>query len=263
MARSMGGCVSNSFQRATTYRVNLFLEFVGSMIIAIAAVYLWHAAFQTNDKVAGFEIGQMIIYIIYARAIARLLTIDPSEMASEQIETGNIVFYFIRPMHPLIAMNSFAFGSIGFQLVFFSLPSAWLLHLFFEVPAPQLSQYGAFFVFLILGLGIHLSICSLVTCINLYSKNVRGISLFRSIIVGFLSGAIIPTDLFPIIIQDCLKYLPFRYICEIPCKVMATFLISQEIHNCFILAIFWNAILWPLASFLWRFGTKQYEASGG
>ena len=81
-----------------------------------------------------------------------------------------------------------------------------------------------------------------------------------SIVTAFLSGAIIPLDLYPKAFVEFLNYTPFPYLSYYPIKIFMgeTIPIGMALGTIGI----WMAILCTVNHFLWKKGVRLYTAAG-
>jgi ABC-2 type transport system permease protein len=81
------------------------------------------------------------------------------------------------------------------------------------------------------------------------------------IVARFLSGAVIPLDLFPVALQRALEFTPFPYLTYVPVRVLAgTY--SGSIPLAAAITLFWTLVVIAFALSVWRKGVRLYSAAG-
>jgi ABC-2 type transport system permease protein len=81
------------------------------------------------------------------------------------------------------------------------------------------------------------------------------------IVARFLSGAVIPLDLFPVPLQRALEFTPFPYLTYVPVQVLAgTYQGSLPFAGA--ITLLWTLVALCLALGVWRKGVRLYSAAG-
>ncbi|EPV83533.1 ABC-2 family transporter protein, partial [Streptococcus agalactiae] len=116
--------ISTGIQGLITYRVDFILYRIGDVIGAFVAFYLWKAVFDSSSQslIQGFQLSDMILYIIMSFVTNLLTRTDSSFMIGDEVKDGSIIMRLLRPVH---FAASYLFMEIG---------SRWLIFLSIGVP---------------------------------------------------------------------------------------------------------------------------------
>jgi ABC-2 type transport system permease protein len=89
--------------------------------------------------------------------------------------------------------------------------------------------------------------------------------LFEGIRIVFilLSGGIFPLEVFGPGFVRIMDFLPFKYTIGYPIKVLNGTITFDQVWEGMLVQILWIAVMYILASLLWRAGGKRYVAVGG
>lgn len=94
------------------------------MIGAFVAFYLWKAVFDSSSQslIQGFQLSEMILYIIMSFVTNLLTRTDSSFMIGDEVKDGSIIMRLLRPVH---FAASYLFMEIGSRwLIFLSIGGA-------------------------------------------------------------------------------------------------------------------------------------------
>jgi len=178
---------------------------------------------------------------------------------SEDIRMGRISTYLIYPFN-FWEFHTASF--IGFQItqVFIALITfgAVALSGLIEVPMFTLLvkgfSYTLFISFLwfVMNYGIGL--------LAFWLEDTWILKVILMVISSFLSGAILPLDLFPPALVEILKWTPFPYLSYYPIKIF----MGVEPNYLFAIGVMtgWMALITYCNHLIWKKGMKLYTAAG-
>ncbi len=83
------------------------------------------------------------------------------------------------------------------------------------------------------------------------------------ILSSFLSGELIPLDLFPTGLLAANNFLPFKYMLYFPLSILLNRLSGQELFFGFLFQFVWCLFAYGLYRLLLRRGSRIYSAYGG
>ena len=117
-----------------------------------------------------------------------------------------------------------------------------------------------FFIFVFLGLMIHLMFFYIIGVSSFWFGFIFGLNFGTQMIVNFLSGSLIPLDLLPDTIVKINNFLPFKYIIYMPIEVFSG---KVELGlNILIKPILWIFVFYVIGVFMFKKGIKKYEGYG-
>lgn len=251
-----------SWKKNTTYKLNFVLQIIGPAAVFFFVKYsLWSTIFAKNPTglISGYTFQAMISYHIWSFIVSIMAQGHTALDLSLDIRMGRISSYLIYPFN-FWEFHTASF--IGFQLQQFLVATVSLFVFYFIGILPVISWQH-------LALGV---ICSfyvslfwftlqyLTGLIAFWLEETWMLRVILQIITIFLSGAIIPLELFPSWAVNILNYTPFPYLTYYPVKVF----MGAEVNliNFFSVTTTWFVTLIFCNSFLWKRGMKLYTAAG-
>jgi ABC-2 type transport system permease protein len=244
------------------YRLNFLLMVIGPALVFFFIKYnLWSAIYglKPDSQIQGYSFQTMIIYQAYVMIVGLMGQGHTSMDLSEDIRLGRISSYLIYPFDfwQFHTAAFLAFQGIQIPICVLTLGLLRLTELLPEVGLQSI-LLGVGFTLMVSLLWFALQyLCGLMA---FWLEETWILRVILLIISQFLSGAVIPLELFPEQIQRLLVFTPFPYLTYIPVKIFmgqATNLTS----GCLILGI-WILVTWGLAAFVWKRGLRLYSAAG-
>lgn len=261
--------VNAGMQETATYRVNWIFFLLGEALACAVSFFIWNAVYNSGGGGAmhGFTFDQMIVYIVLMFLTGGIIGSDASWSVGEEVRDGSIAMRLIKPVSynatflfqelgnkiltdivlivPLVAVvevirwaisGTFAFSIINFLIYFVSCVTAYLINFFFNI------CFG-FIAFVI--------------------KYLWGANMMKNVVVGFLSGAIIPLAFLPDGIRTVILLLPFASLNYTPVMIYMGMYSGLEMLFYLGLQIFWVIALWGLSKLLWKLSVKRLCVQGG
>lgn len=254
--------ITISWVKYTTYKLNFFLTIIGPALVFFFVKYnLWSSIYagQENLIIKGFNFEQMIRYHLWAFLISLVASGFASWNLSDDIRLGRISSYLIYPF------NFWEFHTaswMGFQLLQVIIASITLglcvLVGLIEMPSLSILLLGFCFTTFISLFWFTLQYFTGILAFWLEETWILRVIL--SIIATFLSGAIIPLDLFPPALVSFLDYTPFPYLSYYPIKIFLGE--SVNLMRGVIMISSWTIIMIFVNRFVWKKGMKLYTAAG-
>lgn len=253
--------IKMAFARFTAYKSSFFLLVIGPGLVFLLIKYqLWSTILAAPAAhVGAYDLKAMLSYQCWVMIVALMSQGYNSINLSEDIRLGRISSYLIYPFAfwEFHSAGFIAFQTIQFGIVCFTL---FLLKVFGFVVLPPLSA-------LVLGT----IVCQLVGILWFIVAFMVGIAAFwleetwvlRVIfgtVVQFLSGAVMPLELFPPWLAKALVYTPFPYMAWLPTKVFLGE--TLEVWEPIGLLILWILLLGAVSGWLFRRGLRLYTAAG-
>ncbi len=240
-----------SYMVGLVYRFGFLFNIAGNIIYMSITYFLWRSIYQNRETLRGLTFNETYIYVALGSAVFILLKTYVDWQMSFDIREGMIATYLIKPIDLQLYI---LFTSLGFFLLSLSaitIPTLLLLVFVFHIEIP---------------LGIGLSFCFdyFIGLLGFYTESVWGLSITKEIIVTVLSGALIPLQFFPDVIQKILLWLPFQAIYYTPLTMVAkpnlgwgTFLPMLGVQ------LFWVIALFTLTRLFYYQAVKVLRISGG
>ena len=251
-----------SWVKYTAYKLNFFLTIIGPALVFFFVKYnLWSSIYKSKDGlvIQGYDFEQMIQYHLWAFIIALVASGFASWNLSDDIRLGRISSYLVYPF------NFWEFHTaswIGFQCLQILISSLVLgLAIAFNIialPSPQILLTGLVFTTFVSLFWFSLQYFS--GLLSFWLEETWILRVILTIIATFLSGAIIPLDLFPSWLVTILNFTPFPYLAYYPIKIFQG--VEVDLLRGYIMIGSWTFCITLLNKITWNKGIKLYTAAG-
>lgn len=218
------------------------------------------AVFRSLPPNAGMTFPQMLTYTVLASALSeQLYFFTPATTA---LWEGSIVSRFTRPVPVLSDLVAETVGKWFPSLVFYTLPLCIIAPLFGVRLLPQSAEDGIFFLLsLLLSISLGFAVDFIFASIAMRLKNGCFMALaVREAVTAVFSGLLVPFALLPKPVGDALELLPFGSLAGAP---LSLFIGTGDALRLIPLALFWNAVLWPVSLLFFQKSRERMISYGG
>jgi ABC-2 type transport system permease protein len=254
--------LKNGFQDATAYRLEFLFEILGSAFVPAAIQWVrWYALFQIGgaSEIAGMTYHDMIHYTLVSLLFSQVRGGDHDFELVEMIRTGQLSNYLLRPVGVVefiyirgVAPRLFIAG--------FCLLIGILVGIFLGFsPVRMVGAMGM----ALLGNLIHYQIGAALSTTAFLWEEAFSVLMVKNMMVSFLSGELIPLNLFPPSMQWIWKSTPFYLYVFGPTQ----YALGHWSHSEFFFHL-GIGLLWILGARIairvtWDRGMKRYLSLGG
>ncbi len=263
-ARKLWQSMLLEWSKLFVYRFNLALQVFGPIGIFFVIKYsLWTSIYQSSGEatIGGFTLEAMIAYHLWAMVTSMLQVSHGFDRLSEEIRLGRISSFLLYPFEmweyhvsQYLARQVVHVGIAGLMVVVLRLLLADRLGL-----AGWQAMFSGLWLGLLAGLLWFWIIYIFALCAFWLDETWTLRVIFR-IVAGFLSGKLIPLDLYPQWLVGALEYTPFPYMTFQP--VLAFMGRDAEVGKATLVLLGWIAITAGLCFWVWRRGIRNYTAAG-
>ncbi len=247
----------------TAYRLNFFLQVIGPALVFFFVKFsLWTEIYHNmgpDSTIGGFTLNAMLQYHGWALIIAMLTQGHVNFDLSNDIRLGKISTYLI---YPFDFWEYHTAGFLAFQTL--EWPIAFLtgsILLFFSIiHLPALLPFLGILVLAVFLSFLWFTLQYLAGLVAFWLEETWILRVLFTIVATFLSGAIVPLDLFPKWFSSLLLYTPFPYMLYYPVKVAMGF-VTLESKVFFIVAA-WTLVFAIINRQVWRRGLRLYTGAG-
>ncbi|MDR3086227.1 MAG: hypothetical protein LBU47_07945 [Christensenellaceae bacterium] len=234
----------------------LFAGFALKIVALVPLVFLWRGLAASGADLGGLSLAQLLSYSCLSAMLQRLLNLRTA--ASDWNYDGQLGDLFRQPLPIFGQIIAREAGGWLPELALFSLPMALFLPLLGVDLWPKTPW---FFPSLLLSVSLGFAVDFLFVCLAIRIQHVAwAIHSIRFAIVSLLSGALIPFDLLPFSLGKVLQWLPFGSLAAAP---LSLFVGSGDVAAQLAAQLLWNALLWPLAAFLFAKSRERMVSYGG
>ncbi|EQC49225.1 ABC-2 family transporter protein [Bacteriovorax sp. BSW11_IV] len=251
-----------SWSRYTAYRLNFFLQVIGPAIVFFFIKYsLWSAIFsqEPHKVIQGYDFQGMINYHVWTLIVGLVAQGHTAMNLSEDIRLGRISTYLIYPFNfwEFHTASFFSFQILQFCIALISLG---ILLAIGVISSLTLSTLCIGFLFCFYVSLFWYLLQYLTGILGFWLEETWMLRVILQIVAGFLSGAIIPLELYPQKFVAFLNYTPFPYLTYYPVKVFSGD--YSHLMQAFLVIAFWIGITFVLNHLVWKKGIKNYTAAG-
>jgi ABC-2 type transport system permease protein len=253
------------------YRGDFMLGTLLRFLPIVTQIFLWGAIFGIGTgamrrEIQGFTYEDMVAYYLLTM-VARAFSSMPGLASgiAREIRDGTMKKYLTQPVdmlgylfwhrvaHKLVY---YAVAILPFTLVF------WLCRGYFP-GWPDAFTIGVFVVSLAMSFLIGFLLETVIGFIAFWFMEVNSLLFIYMMFNYFLSGHMLPLDMFPGWLIAIVQYLPFKYLAYFPATVMLGRHSHAELVNELIAQLIWVAGLLVMNRILFARGVNRYAAHGG
>lgn len=261
--------VNAGIQEVATYRVNWIFFMLGNALACCVTYFIWAAVYRSGGGgvMSGFTLPEMIVYIVLMFLTGTIIASDGAYVVGEEIRDGTIAMRLIKP----VSYNAtFLFQELGNKLpteIAIAVPMILAVEIIRAVlsGAPQVN---------VLYLLLYLLSCVLAYLINFYFnicfgfiafviKYLWGANMMKTVVIGFLSGSVIPLSFLPGALEQALLLLPFASLHYTPVMIYMEKYSGAALWYAVGLQAFWAVFFFGLSKLLWRASVRRLSVQGG
>ena len=263
--------LSTRTQEDMAYRFNYVFGVVFRFLPLVTTVYLWYAVFHSpgfngSERMGGMTFPDMVSYyaiMFVARGFSSIpgMTRD----ISVDIKDGLLNRYLIKPISYFWyqTMYRLAHKLVFWFVALFTFPAVFFLMRNYFEHQPTLLDWGAFVVSLVIAFWTGVLFNFMVGTLAFWFLEISTFLFVIMVIEFFLSGHLLPLNLFPPAILNVVQYLPFGYEGYWPCMILIGKVPPDQMGKVLGIGILWVAVFFAMGKFMWSRGVKRYSAVGG
>ena len=255
--------LKTSLSKNLNYKINFLLMMVIPVFVFFAIKYnLWNSIYATNSykSIQGYSLSKMIEYQFWILIFDLFVRSHFfSQNISSDIRLGRISSFLLYP-----------FGFISYQLSLFlsdkliqffigcfslllAVSFAWI-----KIPVISILLKAGMFILMVNAFWFFTQL--FIGFIAFWLEETWSLNVSVRFISAFFSGAIIPIDLYPDLLEKIILWTPFPYLAYIPVKI----LMGEPVDISFSLLILflWSFVLLCCTQWIWRKGLKLYTGAG-
>ena len=246
------------------YRLEVLVTIFSASLVTLLNWSLWSALFEGRVTIAGRTAPELLTYVVVAWIITTFHGTRIDELVASRVRSGEVAIDLLRPWSLQRHLYLRELGRAGVALVLTTLPLAvWALaFLDLRLPARPLT-WLAFGASLLLAHAVSFGLGWLVGVAAFWLRNSTGLSHLKATLVGTLSGALIPLDLYPDAVRRVVDLLPFQGMSHTPAAIFIETVPTDQILPHLALQLAWALGLAALGAWLFHRGTSALVLQGG
>ena len=260
--RKWAATMAVAWQKQAAYRVNFVLLVIGpALVFFFVKVSLWTSIYAGagGAPIGGMPEAEMLAYQCYVLVVALLAQGYNSVELANDIRLGRITAHLL---HPFGFLEFHVASWLAFQTLQLVVAGVTLGLVAASglVPLPEPAH-------LVAGVGFSLLVSALwfwtMVAIGLGAFWLEQTWVLRVILLqisAFLSGALLPLELYPAWLREALVWTPFPYLTWVPARIFAG--AYPDLGGAVAVTLFWTLAAWGLVVAVWRRGLRLYSAAG-
>lgn len=254
--------LKNGFKDATAYRFDFVFEVLASALIpAVVQLVIWYALFKVGgrEEVAGQTYSQMLAYTWMSTLFSQVRGGNLDFELAEMVRSGSLSNYLLRPVG-VVEFVWLRGSSQKLFIAFAGLIIGLIMCIWTDLsPAAMLAAMAL----AILGNVIHYQISSSLATIAFYWEEGYAILMVKNLLVGFLSGELIPLTLIPENWAWVWKSTPFYLYVFGPTQMALGKWTWLEYSQHLAIGLAWLVAGATLVKLSWGYSIRRYQSLGG
>ncbi|MBZ2407916.1 ABC-2 family transporter protein [Streptomyces sp. L06] len=258
---------AKGFRRYATYRAatlaGIFTNTVFGVILAQTYLALW----DERPGLGGYDQAQALTFVWIGQSLHMAVAAmggGAEEELMERIRSGDIAVDLYRPVDlqlwwlaqdagracfQLFARGALplAFGALVFDLALPASPATWI----------------AFFTAVLLGLLVSFGIRYLVALSAFWLLDGAGVGQLAWLVGMFFSGMLLPLNVFPGLLGEVARVLPWSSILQLPADVLLGVHTGTGLLGVYAFQLAWAAVLLAAGRALQSLATRRVVVQGG
>ncbi|MDQ3328755.1 MAG: ABC-2 family transporter protein, partial [Chloroflexota bacterium] len=258
-ARVLRRLVAMDFIVTLEYRGAFLIYMIGNIAVPIISLLVWLTVSEQGVALP-LDRGQLVTYYLLLSVVSMLTSTWLAEWLGQSIRLGEISPWLLRPARYVLSQVSNNLAEKATK-AFFLVPMVLFACLCFrdDLRLPTDTRTWALFALCLPMTATTAFLLDFVIgSLAFWMEDVNGISRVRTLVVGFLSGQVIPLALFPEEFSGVLAVQPFRYILSFPLEVLTGTLGPDALAVGFAWQAGWCTAMWLTYRVLWRYGLRVY-----
>ncbi|MFJ3302644.1 ABC transporter permease [Streptomyces sp. NPDC086549] len=262
--RLYGAVAAGGFRRYATYRVATAAGVFTNTVFGLILVYTYLALWDERPHLGGYDQAQAVTYVWLGQALFSTLAIGGGGFEDElmdRIRTGDIAIDLYRPADLQLWWMSADLGRALFQLLGRGVVPFVFGALLFPVALPSdTGTWAAFLAAVLLAMVVGFGIRFLVALSAFWLLDGTGVAQAAWITGFFCSGMVLPLNVFPGVIGEVVRALPWSSLLQAPADVL---LGRVDPWGVFAFQAAWAAALLALGRLVQSVATRRVVVQGG
>lgn len=249
-----------SFLRFFAYPFEILASTLKRFVEIIFLIIFWGIYIKSSG--ASLSLVEITAYFLIAMGVADITMARwgaLSSMIGNQVKSGGISNYIIKPTRLIPTLYAIAMGRNGMRLL---LAVINIVIGFWILPPKTPVTFLIFFLFLINAWAISFAYNVIEGTLFLHFTDASGIRNSLQNFIRILTGTMVPLSMFPSPLKEALRLSPFPSMVYHAANSIST---SITLNSAFIdlsIGLFWAICLNIIAINFWNYSMKKYEAVG-
>jgi ABC-2 type transport system permease protein len=263
-----------AFTDLLAYRMRYVVGIVNYVIYMGVQYFLWSAVYSSRPegapKIADYDFSRLVTYFAVGWIVRVSYYNNIDREMADRVSQGDIALDLLRPVSLLERYYGQAVGEGTMRFVFMGLPTALIFFPVFGVAGPSFGSgaegvavAAAFAAACVLAFHAFFLLNFVVGTCTVFFEKIRGLLWTKFVLIQFLSGLLVPFDLFPGWAKAILEALPFRAMAYGPLQIYLGNARGAGIALELAIEAAWVGILYVAARWLWNRARRRLLVHGG
>lgn len=251
------------------------LQYKEAAIAGLATQFFWgvlyaflYKSFYSHTSIKSINYGELMCYVWLTQTFFAMIIIAIKDNnIISMIKDGSVAYELCRPYNlyfwwymRLLSKRYAAVTLRSIPILLFAiiLPKPYGL-----IKPISLEAFILFIITLLLGSFVVVGISMLIQCITFFTIEDRGVAGIFCTIGDLLSGFQLPLPLLPVFIISISKYLPFRFIGDLPFRLYSGNIPVNEGLYLVLWQVLWVILLIIIGNLVLRIALRKVVIQGG
>ncbi|MFJ2741623.1 ABC transporter permease [Streptomyces sp. NPDC087440] len=255
------------FRRYATYRAATLAGVFTNTVFGFILAYAYTALWDQRPHLGGYELPQALAYVWIGQALlaaASLMGGGFENDLMERIRTGGIVTDLYRPADLQLWWLAADLGRSAFQLLGRGVVPMAIGSFAFELAMPTpWWRWPAFLGAVFLGLVVSFALRYLVALSAFWLLDGAGVTQLSWLAGMFFSGMLLPLNLFPGLLGEVARALPWSSLLQIPADVFLGVRTGWDLLAAYAFQAAWALALLTVGRTMQAAATRRVVVQGG
>jgi ABC-2 type transport system permease protein len=237
---------------------------IGEMFEVFFLILLWSAIYSTQDVLKGYNLREMLTYILFGALITVVVRNWMYEVVSKDIKDGTLSQFLVKPISYLRYMLFREIGRISLAFILSVSTQLFMILIFSDRFIFNTSYLYLLEILVMVGLAFitEMFLSYLIGMVAFWTDEVDGIFTTLDRLKRFFAGGYFPINLLPAIYIKISFILPFGYSFFVPAQLYLKKMDLATGLKGILVQIVWIILLYLIIKLVWRRGLKRYEGVG-
>ncbi|MFD3483332.1 MULTISPECIES: ABC transporter permease [unclassified Streptomyces] len=258
---------AGGFRRYATYRTATAAGVFTNTVFGFIVAYTYTALWEQRPQLGGYDLSQAVTYVWIGQSLLMTCAMMGGGFEDElmdRIRTGDVAIDLYRPADLQLWWLASDLGRAAFHLLGRGIVPMALGALAFELSLPENPLvWAAFLCSVFLGVVVSFAVRFLVALSAFWLLDGAGVGQITFLAGMFFSGMLLPLTLFPGLLGEVARALPWSSLLQIPADVFLGRHTGWGLVGAFAFQAGWALALLALGRLLQSVATRRVVVQGG
>ncbi|MFD6993928.1 ABC transporter permease [Streptomyces sp. NPDC059943] len=265
--RLYAAVAAGGFRRHATYRTATAAGVFTNTVFGFIVAYTYTALWEQRPQLGGYDLSQALTYVWLGQALLMTCAMMGGgfeDELMERIRTGDIAIDLYRPADLQLWWLASDLGRAAFHLMGRGIVPMALGALAFDLALPDNPlTWLAFLLSVFLGVVVSFSVRFLVALSAFWLMDGAGVGQITFLVGLFFSGMLLPLTLFPGLLGEIARALPWSSLLQVPADVLLGRHTGWGLLGAFAFQAGWALALLTLGRLIQSVATRRVVVQGG